>query len=54
LTGFKGNIVFDSSKPDGTMRKVTDVSALKGLGYSHKIDLEAGFLLTYSQYLKYI
>ncbi|NSW94353.1 MAG: GDP-L-fucose synthase, partial [Bacteroidales bacterium] len=51
LTGFKGNIVFDSSKPDGTMRKVTDVSALKGLGYSHKIDLEAGLLLTYSQYL---
>lgn len=53
LTGFKGEIVFDPSKPDGTMRKVTDISALRGLGYQHKLDLDAGLRQTYEQYLKY-
>jgi len=53
LTGFSGEIIFDSSRPDGTMRKVTDISALRGLGYVHKIDLNAGLTRTYSQYLKY-
>ena len=42
LTGFSGEVVFDSSKPDGTMRKATDTSALKGLGYKHKISLDEG------------
>ncbi len=54
LTGFSGDVVFDSSKPDGTMRKATDTSALKGLGYRHKISLEEGLAGTYSQYLKYL
>ena len=54
LTGFSGNVVFDSSRPDGTMRKATDTTALKGLGYRHKISLDEGLSRTYSQYLKYL
>ncbi len=53
LTGFSGEIVFDTSKPDGTMRKTIDITALKGLGYKHKISLDEGLVKTYSQYLKY-
>jgi GDP-L-fucose synthase len=52
MIGFKGEIVFDTSKPDGTMRKTTDISLLKKLGYSHKFDLDAGLIETYSNYLK--
>jgi len=54
LTGFSGDVVFDSSKPDGTMRKATDTTALKGLGYRHKISLDEGLARTYKQYLKYL
>jgi GDP-L-fucose synthase len=54
LTGFKGDVVFDSSKPDGTMRKATDTTALRGLGFKHKISLNEGLVTTYKQYLKYI
>jgi GDP-L-fucose synthase len=53
LTGFTGEIIFDSSKPDGTMRKTTDITALRGLGYKHKIDLDAGLQQTYNRYIKY-
>jgi len=53
LTGFTGEVLFDSSKPDGTMRKITDVSALHGLGYQHKIGLDEGLAKVYVQYLKY-
>ena len=54
LTGFKGDVVYDSSKPDGTMRKAVDTSALHGLGFKHKISLDEGLAATYSQYLKYL
>jgi len=54
LTGFKGDVVYDSSKPDGTMRKAVDTSALHGLGFRHKISLDEGLAATYSQYLKYL
>ena len=54
LTGFTGDVVFDTSKPDGTMRKATDTTALKGLGYKHRISLDKGLEETYRQYLKYI
>lgn len=40
--GYEGAIVFDSSKPDGTMRKLTDVSKLNGLGWRHTVELEQG------------
>ena len=54
LTGFKGDVVYDSSKPDGTLRKAVDTSALHGLGFKHKISLDEGLTATYSQYLKYL
>ena len=53
LTGFGGEVVFDTTKPDGTMRKATDTTALKGLGYKHKISLDEGIRRTYEEYLRY-
>ena len=40
--GYQGKLTFDSSKPDGTMRKLTDPSKLHNLGWHHKIDIEEG------------
>lgn len=40
--GFKGKVEFDTSKPDGTMRKLIDVSKLHSLGWTHKIEIEEG------------
>ena len=40
--GFKGEIVFDSSKPDGTMRKLISVDKLHRLGWTHKVEIEDG------------
>jgi GDP-L-fucose synthase len=51
LTGFKGEIVFDLSKPDGPVRKATDITLLKKLGYMHKYDLKAGLAEVYKSYL---
>lgn len=51
MTGFTGKIEFDTSKPDGTMRKTTDITLLKGLGYRHKFNLSAGLAVTYKNYL---
>jgi GDP-L-fucose synthase len=47
---FKGKLIFDSSKPDGTQRKLMDVSRLKGLGWQHSISLENGLAETYTWY----
>lgn len=47
VTGFKGHIRFDSSKPDGTPRKLMDVSRLRALGWEASIDLEQGLRQTY-------
>lgn len=52
VTGFKGTIVWDQSKPDGTPRKLLDVSKLRALGFRHKIDLPDGIRMTYADYLK--
>ncbi len=49
--GYQGRIVFDTSKPDGTPRKVLDVSALRDLGWSAQIPLEAGIADTYRDFL---
>lgn len=49
--GFQGNIVFDTSKPDGTMRKLTNPSKLHALGWKHKIELEEGIQRMYQHYL---
>lgn len=51
VVGFEGNITFDESKPDGTPRKLMDVSKLHNLGWSHQIELEEGLKLAYKDYL---
>ena len=52
--GFRGNIVFDSSKPDGTPRKWLDVSRMADLGWLAQVGLEEGIKATYHDYLKYV
>jgi len=49
--GFEGKLVFDTSKPDGTPRKLMDVSKLHNLGWKHQIELEEGLKLAYQDYL---
>lgn len=50
--GFKGELVFNTSKPDGTLRKLTDVSKLHALGWQHKIEIEEGIKRMYEWYRK--
>ncbi len=52
ILGYSGNLSFDSSKPDGTPRKLMDVSKLHQLGWMHKTSLEAGIALAYQDFLK--
>jgi GDP-L-fucose synthase len=52
IIGFKGDLVFNSDKPDGTMRKLTDVSKLNKLGWKHTIELEEGIKKLYNWYVK--
>jgi GDP-L-fucose synthase len=52
VTGFKGKIVYDSSKPDGTPRKLMDVSRINNLGWKAKTDLKSGIQKTYQWYLE--
>lgn len=52
LVGFEGKVVFDSTKPDGMLRKLLDVSRLRGLGWSAKISLLDGIAQTYREYLQ--
>ena len=51
ITGFKGDIVYDRSKPDGTPRKLLDVSRLNSLGWKAKTGLRDGIRKTYEWYL---
>ena len=48
--GYEGEIRFDKSKPDGTPRKLTDVSKLNSLGWRHTIDVEEGVKRLYDWY----
>lgn len=52
VVGYKGNIVFDSSKPDGTPRKLLDVTKLTSCGWQHTISLAEGLNLTYHWFLE--
>lgn len=52
LIEFQGKLVFDGTKPDGTPRKLTDVSKLHGLGWEHSIELEKGIRDTYQWYVE--
>ena len=50
--GYQGKLTFDSSKPDGTLRKLTDPSKLHSLGWHHQIEIEEGVRKMYEWYLK--
>lgn len=52
VVGFKGNLNFDTSKPDGAPRKLMDVSRLARMGWSYKIPLDEGIEGTYQWFLK--
>ncbi len=52
IVGYAGDIDWDSSKPDGTPRKLLDVSRISDLGWSPKIDLKTGISMTYESFLK--
>ena len=51
VVGFKGKIIYDSTKPDGTPRKLMDVSRMTELGWKYKTELQEGIELTYKWFL---
>ena len=51
ITGYEGELVFDTSKPDGTMRKMLDVDRIHGLGWQPGINLEEGIRHTYQDFV---
>ena len=51
IVGYQGEIVLDSTKPDGTMRKLLDVSLAKNLGWQATLPLQTGIHSVYQQYL---
>lgn len=52
IVGYGGELYFNTSKPDGTMIKLTDPSKLHSLGWKHKVELEDGIKAVYEWYLK--
>jgi len=52
VVGFQGDFVFNSDKPDGTLRKVTNVSKLTELGWTYSVELEAGIERMYEWYME--
>jgi GDP-L-fucose synthase len=52
IVGFKGEIEYDTSKPDGTPRKLMDVTRINKLGWKYKTDLKEGIEKTYKWFLK--
>ena len=51
VTGYTGSIVYDTSKPDGTPRRLMDITKLHKLGWTHKIELPEGIQLAYNNFL---
>ena len=51
MIGYTGEIKWDSTKPDGTPRKLLDVSRLKNLGWTYQTELEDGIRLAYEDFL---
>jgi GDP-L-fucose synthase len=51
--GFQGKLVFNPEKPDGTLRKLTDVYKLNELGWKFKVELEEGIRKMYQCYVEY-
>ncbi|WP_165733001.1 GDP-L-fucose synthase [Polaribacter sp. 20A6] len=54
VTGHQGTIVWDADKPDGTPRKLMDISKMHNLGWKHKVDLKQGIEKTYAWFLENI
>ncbi|MEF3364944.1 GDP-L-fucose synthase [Methylocystis sp. 9N] len=54
VVGYKGNIVFDTTKPDGAPRKIMDSSRIRALGWKPEISLETGLASTYQWYLDHV
>ena len=54
VIGLTGELIWDSSKPDGTPRKLMDISKMHYLGWKHKVELEEGIQKTYDWFLKNI
>jgi GDP-L-fucose synthase len=52
ITGHQGEIIWDSSKPDGTPRKLMDISKMHALGWKHRVNLEEGIQKTYEWFLE--
>lgn len=54
VTGHQGEIIWDSTKPDGTPRKLMDISKMHSIGWKHEVNLEQGIQLTYDWFLENI
>jgi GDP-L-fucose synthase len=52
IVGFNGSVDYDTTKPDGTPRKLLDVSKLRNRGWKHKVELKEGIALAYQDFLK--
>jgi len=52
IVGHQGEIIWDNSKPDGTPRKLMDISEMHALGWKHKVNLEEGIQQTYKWFLE--
>ena len=52
ITGHQGAIIWDDTKPDGTPRKLMDISKMHDLGWKHKVDLEEGIQMTYNWFVE--
>lgn len=53
VVGFNGSLIFDSSKPDGTPRKLLDINRLSGLGWKPSTELREGLIMTYKDFLEH-
>lgn len=52
IVGYDGDLVFNTDKPDGTLKKLTDVTKLETLGWKHQVDLESGIRRLFDWYLR--
>jgi GDP-L-fucose synthase len=51
VTGYKGKLTFDTTKPDGAPRKLIDITRLENMGWTYNVDLKDGLERTYEWYL---
>ena len=52
VVGYEGKLIFDTTKPDGALRKLIDVTRLKRMGWEYSMDLKDGLAYTYNWYLE--